>query len=1678
MGVGILPGPCARENYGAMDCNAQGLLAYATGTTVVVVEVRTMQLVSTLSLNSKQDAAVTAVRWSPEGLSRDLGHGSPLRLAAGDRAGRIIIWDVTQEETVAVLVLVDGDKDRGGRDVVGGGGGVGGVGGGGGGGGGRITGPIGDLYWVYGHPWMVAAIHGGTHVLIWDTTSCKPLWRFDATESLSCVRADPIDPRLVAITGTRGLLLVLVMNGKRDGDITQVQHRMVVGEEREVQKGGDERMKDKAMEKEKGGGGGGGVLGIVKCLFSNRARGLLYVMTPREIVAFDLQFGMPVDSTALPRGYTKLLDMLALVEGDLLYCVHVDGKLSCWKRREGRQAFFLRHVETLLPTIAATVPGPQLISTVYNPHQWTSTILPGYVASGVACSSGNGSIDGGRSQRPPVRSDSFAFDGPVESLLQDTSAVSQAETASSSGLSVAVDGRTVMPNNVSITTFVSMTDDGRLWKWVARNEVQEAGGGALVGGADGGNQSSGSGSTPASDRSNTVGGVGGEGVCGGGSGGGRRPSLEGREVLLPKGGDGGGGGGERDKDKGGGEGPSTPVGTPPSPGGMLIGHLASGTPRGGGGGGGGGGGEYGAAASASGMAAGEPSVVVKVSLTGMMHTLPSPISTIAVPSPMGFPPSAGGRPLYQQRVPLVALATQAGTIELVDTSALTVTASFAVHKSAVRGVRWLGNSRLASFSFTEVKGKGGGFTNRLVVTCVRSGQSRPFRLQQKPEKAPMRGLRASPSGRYLLILFRDAPAEVWLMTRSPQLLRSLALPITVMEWALPPIQPLDNLHSGSRRSTVSDTPPTPGASGPQSDAGLEESGESFAFALVNGSLGVFELRGRRVRDFRPKWPAASFVPPDVLVTAMAYRLPHVVMGDRGGNLRAWDVSTGQSSTFNTHRGGIRRIKFAPSVPSTASSSLHSSGGGEWGRVAVLFNDHTFTMYDLDAPSASAVVNLNVNGLYVTEIDFLPAVGVKDPLLLGVTPADGSFRLLQVPGRNTNSYTVSKRRKPFTRGSSRLEIQPPPPPSPSGSGNSSFSSGTGGNFKSPGWERLHAAPICTPLLLPTPHALALRMLLQQGVEESWVRVGSAADWGGADPLSPLGTVGGDLRRFLLNDGPVLGDKTVPEVLLKALETHRRGRRLLDDDAASAYVAVCHSGTAARCAFTAAHYGDVDEAVFWVHLPRALALLSHGSAGPGAFWGSDAGAGLKRERERGAKTTNRVINRVPSKTWEGQPPSLDLSGEMSRLTIDVGGLPPPSFPSSSACSSSSSSSCSSSSSSSSSSALAAWPAGRGKIVPLQLPNLPPQPIPKMVARTVEVVSCEQPVLRALAKERISWHEKLSGRAATQKRVHEYVSVGDYESAVTLLLSTSPDSDLFFLDALRAVALASAVSPAMHELAIKVVAANMGATDDPLAATHLLCAAGRYPEACIQLQDAGRWTDAATLAAAHLKGTERSRVMERWAQHVLNTEHNLWRALILFVSAGALVDALAAIKSARLPDTAAMFLVACHEAKANARKQREQTNQRKRVGGGGGSCGEGFGGRPPSGSEHVFGAPMGGGDEENRLANVAAAGPQSSGSGGSRLENPLGGVGGGTTAALAGPAGGSAAAAAAAAAGESRRETGAAAVDKDSAVMVDDLDLPGDLQTCKQEVTAICEYYAHYQRLVAHICGNSQAMGGLID
>ncbi|KAL0333972.1 UNVERIFIED_CONTAM: hypothetical protein Sangu_1553400 [Sesamum angustifolium] len=555
--------------------------------------------------------------------------------------------------------------------------------------------------------------------------------------------------------------------------------------------------------------------------------------------------------------------------------------------------------------------------------------------------------------------------------------------------------------------------------------------------------------------------------------------------------------------------------------------------------------------------------------------------------------------------------------------------------------------------------------------------------------------------------------------------------------------------------------------------------EVFYCAHLDGKLSTWRRK-------EPKWPSSSFVTSDGLITAMAYRLPHVVIGDRTGNIRWWDVTTGQSSSFNTHRDGIRRIKFSPVVPGDRSR----------GRIAVLFYDNTFSVFDLDSPDplANSLLQPQFPGTLVVELDWLPLRTSKDdPLVLCIAGADSSFRLVEL---NVNDQKM----------------------------------GVLGPQVRPTKERFRPVPLPSPVLLPTPHALALRMILQLGVKPAWFDVFSATmnDWN--TPGTPSA---GDLRGYMIAS-PRVGDSVVPEMLLKVLEPYRKAGCLLDDERVRLYAKVVKKGSTLRLAFAAGIFGESMEALFWLQLPHALNHLMN-------------------------KLVNKSTQRGPH---TARTPEIDEASMLSRISSKGKSAP-----------------------------------GSGK------KNL-------LVNGQLKLMAFEQQELWERANERINWHEKLEGEEAIQNRIHELVSVGNLEAAVSLLLSTSPESSYFYVNALRAVVLSSAVSSSLHELAVKVVAANMVRNDRSMSGTHLLCAVGRYQEACSQLQDAGCWTDAATLAATHLKGSDYARVLHRWAEHVLHTEHNIWRALILYVAAGGLQEALAALRQAQLPDTAAMFILVCRE------------------------------------------------------------------------------------------------------------------------------------------------------------------------
>ncbi|XP_070044118.1 uncharacterized protein [Nicotiana tomentosiformis] len=1145
----MLPGPPSRSNGGSVDISPAGLFAYSSGSSVSVVETHSMQLVTTIPLpppttsTTSLSPFITSVKWSPQPLPHliDIPQHH-LLLAVGDRQGRICLLDFRSKSPTVFFDTGSGSGSKLG---------------------------IQDLCWVQTGPdsWILAALCGPSLLSLYNTLTGRCFFKYDASpEYFSCIRRDPFDSRHFCALGLKGFLLTVTALGDTEND--------VVLKELQIRTDASELLKLERDSSSSATGGGNGAPAsatfptyMAKFAFSPHWRHLMFVAFPRELVVFDLQYETALFSAGLPRGCGKFLEVLPDSNIEVLYCAHLDGKLSTWRRKDREQVHTMCAMEELMPSIGTSVPSPSILAAVISHSDAALQNI------GKLYSDAHHSVD--------VDFDNL-FDFCDESLV------------------------------LSKTRLISISDDGKVWKWLLTAEG----------------------------------------------------SVDVQKDMT------------------------------------------------------------------------NPDNVVEA-----CKTIPSEI-------PIGH-------------------------ISEISTSSRTSLSKSPTSQDEV------------SFKGTE---KAGGYINRLVVTCLRSGLNRPFRVLQKPERAPIRALRASSSGRYLLILFRDAPVEVWAMTKTPIMLRSLALPFTVLEWTLPTVpRPVPKDRPAVPSTETSSPTKAADAKGAGTDGSQDEFSESFSFALVNGALGVFEVHGRRIRDFRPKWPSSSFVSSEGLVTAMAYRLPHVVMGDRSGNIRWWDVTTGQSSSFNTHREGIRRIKFSPVVPGDRSR----------GRIAILFYDNTFSVFDLDSPDplANSLLQPQFPGTLVLELDWLPLRSDKnDPLVLCIAGADSSFRLVEV-NTSDNKMVHGPQARPLK-------------------------------------ERFRPVPLCSPILLPTPHALALRTILQLGVKPSWFNTWSTTP-DDANYQVPGTPTAGDLRNHMI-ESPRIGDSVVPEMLLKVLEPYRREGCILNDETVRLYAGLVDKGSAVRFAFAAAIFGEPMEALFWLQLPRAL-----------NYW------------------MNRLTNKSPTRVPQSASTSeLDEVSMLNRISSKGKSGP-----------------------------------GTGKNNDLGNGQL-------------QLMAFEQQELWGRANEQIPWHEKLEGEEAIQNRVHELVSIGNLEAAVSLLLSTPPESSYFYANALRAVALSSAVSTSLLELAVKVVAANMVRTDRSLSGTHLLCAVGRYQEACSQLQDAGCWTDAATLAATHLKGTDYARVLLRWAQHVLHSEHNIWRALILYVAAGALPEALAALRGAQQPDTAAMFILACRE------------------------------------------------------------------------------------------------------------------------------------------------------------------------
>lgn len=175
-----------------------------------------------------------------------------------------------------------------------------------------------------------------------------------------------------------------------------------------------------------------------------------------------------------------------------------------------------------------------------------------------------------------------------------------------------------------------------------------------------------------------------------------------------------------------------------------------------------------------------------------------------------------------------------------------------------------------------------------------TGQHTSFRKDKEKDESYIRGIRVSDSRKYLIVLPKERPVEVWILESSPKLIRILPIQnVTALEWC-----PLRNQAPILDLSNFEKVAPTQ----PQA-----VQREHFIFTSADGSLHFYRVEGNHVYEDKkqPKVFANN------QISALAWKDNLLVSGDTVGNLNLFEINTKKARNFATHRGLIRRIQFSP-----------------------------------------------------------------------------------------------------------------------------------------------------------------------------------------------------------------------------------------------------------------------------------------------------------------------------------------------------------------------------------------------------------------------------------------------------------------------------------------------------------------------------------------------------------------------------------------------------------------------------------------------------------------------------------------------------------------------------------------------------------------------------------------------
>ncbi|XP_060943690.1 WD repeat-containing protein 11 [Limanda limanda] len=327
-------------------------------------------------------------------------------------------------------------------------------------------------------------------------------------------------------------------------------------------------------------------------------------------------------------------------------------------------------------------------------------------------------------------------------------------------------------------------------------------------------------------------------------------------------------------------------------------------------------------------------VQLKFLLTGLLSGLPLPPFSIRMCPPL----TTKNINHYQ---PLLAVGTSNGSVLVYNLTSGLLHKELSVHSCEVRGIEWVSLTSFLSFA-TSSPNNMGLVRNELQHVDLLTGRCFAFRGERGNDEPPIEMIKVSHLKQYLVVVFRDKPLELW-DTRTGTLLREMAKnfpTVTALEWS-----PSHNLKSLKKkqmaareamaRQTVSDAEQSTvessvisllqDAESKSETSQAISAREHFVFTDTDGQVYHITVEGNTVKD-------GARIPPDGSmgsIACIAWKGDTLVLGDVDGNLNFWDLKARLSRGIPTHRGWVKKIRFAPGKGNQKLLVMYADGAEVW-----------------------------------------------------------------------------------------------------------------------------------------------------------------------------------------------------------------------------------------------------------------------------------------------------------------------------------------------------------------------------------------------------------------------------------------------------------------------------------------------------------------------------------------------------------------------------------------------------------------------------------------------------------------------------------------------------------------------------------------------------------------------------